>query len=106
MVVAEEWSPYWTIRPTPDGREEYGGVLYDLLLFMQQGGNSIAKKMPPKMPPNPRNIDYKKRKPRLGDFHLVRFDVRQLRQPRSIFPGKIPKRQQRIKGSKMKAMYG
>ena len=46
----------------------------------------------------PRNIDYSKRKPRLGDFHLVWFDIRQLRQPLSIFPGKIPMRQQRIKG--------
>ena len=36
VIVAEEWSPYWTISTTPDGREEYGGVLYDLLLFMQQ----------------------------------------------------------------------
>ena len=39
-----------------------------------------------------RNIDYNKRKPRLGNFHLVRFDIRQLRQPRSIFPGKVQKR--------------
>ena len=37
----------------------------------------------------PRNINYNKRKPSLGDFHLVRFDIRQLRQLRSIFPGKV-----------------
>ena len=36
MIVAEEWSPYWTIRTSPDGGEEYGGVLYELLLFMQR----------------------------------------------------------------------
>ena len=39
VVVAEEWSPYWTIRTTPDGGEEYGGVLHELLLFMQQARN-------------------------------------------------------------------
>ena len=36
VIVAEEWSPYWTIHMTPDGREEYGGVLYELLLFMRR----------------------------------------------------------------------
>ena len=39
VVVAEEWSPYWTIRTTPDGGEEYGGVLYELLLFIQRARN-------------------------------------------------------------------
>ena len=42
-----------------------------------------------------RNINYNKRKPRLGDFHLVRFVIRQLRQPRPIFPGKVQKRGRR-----------
>ena len=36
VIVAEEWSPFWTIHLTPDGREEYGGVLYELLLFMRR----------------------------------------------------------------------
>ena len=31
----------------------------------------------------------KLRKPHWNDFHLVRFVIRQLRQLRSIFPGKI-----------------
>ena len=39
VVVAEEWSPYWTIRETPDGGKEYGGVLYELLLFIQRARN-------------------------------------------------------------------
>ena len=40
----------------------------------------------------PRNINYNKRKPCLGDFHLVCFLTTQLRQPRPIFPGKVQKR--------------
>ena len=39
VIVAEEWIPYWTIHETPDGGEEYGGVLYELLLFMQRARN-------------------------------------------------------------------
>ena len=39
LVVAEEWSPYWTIRENSDGSFEYGGVLYELLLFMQRARN-------------------------------------------------------------------
>ena len=39
VIVAEEWSPYWTIRASPDGGKEYGGVLYELLLFIQRARN-------------------------------------------------------------------
>lgn len=39
LVVAEEWSPYWTIRENSDGSYKYGGVLYELLLFMQRARN-------------------------------------------------------------------
>ena len=39
LVVAEEWSPYWTIKENSDGSYEYGGVLYELLLFMQRARN-------------------------------------------------------------------
>ena len=39
LIVAEEWSPYWTIRENSDGSYEYGGVLYELLLFMQRARN-------------------------------------------------------------------
>ena len=50
LVVAEEWSPYWTISETPDaanGSYEYGGILYELLLFMQQARNFTFDVMRP-----------------------------------------------------------